>query len=150
MHITLANPRVESEEIQSTIGIDLDLWCYKKNMDVVRGISNAISITFYVWDFAGQVGRYNSDNSAVIHTYYTQEEYSAAHQCFITDRCLYVLCWRACDGEDGILELKEWLLTIKVNFGMCLSLYLRVCVASLKVATKIISFQNSLPCIGNF
>ena len=44
-----------------------------------------------------------------------QEEYSAAHQCFITDNSLYVLCWRACDGEDGILELKDWLLTIKVR-----------------------------------
>ena len=112
---TLVNSLVELEEIQSTIGIDLDLWCYAKNMDAERGISHTIGITFYVWDFAGQVGRYNSDHSAIIHTYYTQEEYSAAHQCFITDNSLYVLCWRACDGEGGIYELKEWLLTIKVE-----------------------------------
>ena len=44
-----------------------------------------------------------------------QEEYSAAHQCFITDNSLYVLCWRASDGEQGIYELKDWLLTIKVS-----------------------------------
>ena len=113
---TLANPLVESEEIQSTIGIDLDLWYCAKNMDAERGISHTISITFYVWDFAGRVGRYISDHSAIIHTYCTQEEYSAAHQYFITDNSLYVLCWRACDGEDGINELKEWLLTIKVKF----------------------------------
>ena len=43
-----------------------------------------------------------------------QEEYSAAHQCFVTENSLYVLCWRACDRDDGILELKDWLLTIKV------------------------------------
>ena len=104
---------LSSDEIQSTVGIDQDLWCYAKNMDTEEE-TNTIAITFYVWDFAGQVGRYNSDHSAVIHTYYTQEEYSAAHQCFITDNSLYVLCWRACDGEDGIYELKEWLVTIKV------------------------------------
>ena len=115
MHITLATLPAATEEIQSTIGIDQDLWCYAKDMDVVRGISNTIGITFYVWDFAGQVGRYNNDNSVTIHTCCTQEEYSAAHQCFITDNSLYVLCWRACDGEDGIYELKEWLLTIKVE-----------------------------------
>ena len=44
-----------------------------------------------------------------------QEEYSAAHQCFITENSLYVLCWKACDGEGGIQELKDWLLTIKVQ-----------------------------------
>jgi len=46
----------ESEEILSTVGIDQDLWCYAKNMDTERGISNMIPITFYAWDFAGQVG----------------------------------------------------------------------------------------------
>ena len=45
---------------------------------------------------------------------YVQEEYSAAHQCFVTDNSLYVLCWRTCDKIEGILELKDWLLTIKV------------------------------------
>ena len=51
-----------------------------------------------------------------------QEEYSAAHQCFITENSLYVLCWRASDGEQGIHELKDWLLTIKVWT------YCRVCI----------------------
>ena len=45
----------------------------------------------------------------------SQEEYSAAHQCFITENSLYVLCWRVTDGEDGIQEMKDWLVTIKVN-----------------------------------
>ena len=49
--VNLAYP----EEIQSTVGIDQDLWCYAKNMDVQRGISDKIAITFYAWDFAGQV-----------------------------------------------------------------------------------------------
>ena len=102
-----------TEEIQSTIGIDQDIWYCTKSKDVSN--SESIGITFYVWDFAGQVSRYNYDNGVTIHTCCTQEEYSAAHQCFITDNSLYVLCWRACDGEDGIYELKEWLLFIKVK-----------------------------------
>ena len=43
------------EEIQSTVGIDQDLWCYAKNMDAESGTSKKIPITFYAWDFAGQV-----------------------------------------------------------------------------------------------
>ena len=56
---------------------------------------------------------YNIDQYVMLSAL-TQEEYSAAHQCFITENSLYVLCWRACDGEQGIYELKGWLLTIKV------------------------------------
>ena len=51
MTVDLAYP----EEIQSTVGIDQDLWCYAKNMDVERGIFDKIAITFFAWDFAGQV-----------------------------------------------------------------------------------------------
>ena len=43
-----------------------------------------------------------------------QEEYSAAHQCFITENSLYVLCWRVTDEDKGIQEMKDWLVTIKV------------------------------------
>ena len=43
-----------TDEIQSTIGVDLDLWCYAKDMDNDNGSSN-VAITFYAWDFAGQV-----------------------------------------------------------------------------------------------
>ena len=56
LYITL----VDSDTIQSTVGIDQDLWCYAKNMDQ-RGISNTIGITFYVWDFAGQVSWHDPD-----------------------------------------------------------------------------------------
>ena len=49
-----------------------------------------------------------------MYTHHLQEEYSAAHQCFVTENSLYVLCWRVYDREEGINELKDWLLTIKV------------------------------------
>ena len=76
-----------------------------------EGTRSSSGIAFYAWDFAGQVF-YKPINAVAI--LYVQEEYSAAHQCFVTENSLYVLCWRACDKSDGILELKDWLLTIKV------------------------------------
>jgi len=39
-----------TDKIQSTIGVDQDLWCYSKNMDDVSD-----GITFFAWDFAGEV-----------------------------------------------------------------------------------------------
>ena len=47
--------------------------------------------TFRVWDFAGQ------------------EDYYATHQCFLSERSLYLLIWDLTDGEKGILGLKPWL-----------------------------------------
>ena len=98
-------------DIRSTVGIDQDLWCYAKSMDSEDG-SHHTAIAFYAWDFAGQASQIVTCWS-LLHV--IQEEYSTAHQCFITDNSLYVLCWRACDGEEGIHELKDWLLTIKVR-----------------------------------
>ena len=43
-----------AEKIQSTIGVDQDLWCYAKGMDSNNGCST-VGITFYAWDFVGQV-----------------------------------------------------------------------------------------------
>lgn len=101
-----------ADEIQSTIGVDQDLWCYAKDMDN-GGRGSGTPITFYAWDFAGQV---HYVPVIMLHCilYYMQEEYSAAHQCFVTENSLYVLCWRACDEQEGINELMDWLLTIKV------------------------------------
>ena len=86
-------------------------------MDAESGVSNKLPITFYAWDFAGQVKLIMISSRFIMWLcvyILIQEEYSAAHQCFITENSLYVLCWRASDGEQGIHELKDWLLTIKV------------------------------------
>ena len=64
MHITLVTSPVTAEEIQSTIGIDQVIWYCTKSKDV----SDTIGITFYVWDFAGQVGGYIYDNGVTIYT----------------------------------------------------------------------------------
>ena len=52
---------MESDTIQSTVGIDQDLWCYAKVTGAEGDISNATAITFHVWDFAGQVSKHNTD-----------------------------------------------------------------------------------------
>ena len=47
--------------------------------------------TFMCWDFAGQ------------------EEYYATHQCFLSQRSLYLLIWDVTKGEQGVASLKPWL-----------------------------------------
>ena len=50
-----------------------------------------LPFTFRVWDFAGQ------------------EDYYVAHQCFLSERSLYLLIWDLTEGESGISGLKPWL-----------------------------------------
>ena len=44
-----------------------------------------------------------------------QAKFLASHECFLASRAIYVMCWKASDGEAGILNLKEVLLVIKVD-----------------------------------
>ena len=57
------------------------------------------TFTFRVWDFAGQ------------------EEYYATHQCFLSERALYLLVWDLTEGKDGVWGLKSWLdnLTVRIS-----------------------------------
>jgi serine/threonine protein kinase/GTPase SAR1 family protein len=75
----------------STVGIDLREWSYSPS------VLGKPKFTFQIWDFGGQV------------------EYYATHQCFLSQRSLYVVVWRVTDGEDGIKELKMWLDNIAVR-----------------------------------
>lgn len=43
-----------------------------------------------------------------------QEEYYLTHQCFFTNRALYLLVWNVIDGEDGIKSLTVWLQNLQV------------------------------------
>ena len=75
---------VKESDNQSTVGIDVSEW---------RCSPRAIGkqFTFNIWDFGGQ------------------EEYYATHQCFLTERSLYLLVWNITHGEEGVKELKPWL-----------------------------------------
>ena len=52
-------------------------------------------ITFMIWDFVGR------------------EEYYPIHQCFLSNRSLYLLVWNVEDGEEGVKGLKTWLENIE-------------------------------------
>ena len=75
---------------ESTVGVDVSEWkfspSYKKK-----------EFTFSIWDFAGQ------------------EEYYATHQCFLSKRSLYLLCWNITEGDKGIADLKPWLNNISLR-----------------------------------
>ena len=75
----------------STVGIEMSEWTYPS------GLLTKKSINYIVWDFGGQ------------------EEYYAAHQCFLSQGSLYLLVWNLTHGEEGIQELLPWLDNIKAR-----------------------------------
>ena len=75
---------VKESDNQSTVGIDVSEWRFSPG-------NGKQTFTFSIWDFAGQ------------------EEYYATHQCFLTERSLYLLLWNITHGEKGVRELKPWL-----------------------------------------
>ena len=101
-------------DFKQTIGVDQDVWYYSiSHDDPYRGDNEERRITFYTWDFAGQVRKLNV--LSLLPSTYIQEEYYATHQCYLTGKALYILCWRVTDGINGVVELKEWLLSIQVS-----------------------------------
>jgi GTPase SAR1 family protein len=73
----------------ATNGVELGDWEYAP-----RGRQK---VTFMTWDFGGQ------------------EEYYATHQCFLTNRSLFLLVWNVMDGEAGLLSLRPWLENIEAR-----------------------------------
>ena len=69
---------------QSTVGVDVSEWHYAGGLGKKK-------YQFSIWDFGGQ------------------EEYYATHQCFLSERSMYLLLWNVKHGEKGIAELKPWL-----------------------------------------
>lgn len=69
---------------QSTVGVDVTEWSYGGGFGRRR-------FQFSIWDFGGQ------------------EEYYATHQCFLSERSMYLLLWDITHGEAGVNELKPWL-----------------------------------------
>ena len=75
---------VKESYSKSTVGIDVSEWRFSPRI-------GKQTFTFSIWDFGGQ------------------EEYYAIHQCFLTERSLYLLLWNITHGEKGVRELKPWL-----------------------------------------
>ena len=47
----------------------------------------------------------------------TQDEYYVTHQCFLTNRALYLLVWKVTDKEHGIEGLSVWLRNLHVSLN---------------------------------
>ncbi len=75
---------------ESTVGVDVSEWWYKPSLGKNR-------FQFSIWDFGGQ------------------EEYYATHQCFLSERSLYLLLFNLKHGEKGVQELKPWLNNIALR-----------------------------------
>ena len=79
--------RLQGNEIigpnQATVGVDVSEWNY-------GGIGKH-RFQFSIWDFSGM------------------EEYYATHQCFLSERSMYLLLFNLKHGEQGVDELKPWL-----------------------------------------
>ena len=81
---------LETGQNQSTVGVDISKWSY-------AGGFNRRKYQFSIWDFGGQ------------------EEYYATHQCFLSERSMYLLLWNVKHGKEGIRELKPWLDNIRLR-----------------------------------
>ena len=75
---------------ESTVGVDVSEWEYKPTI-------GKRPFFFSIWDFGGQ------------------EEYYATHQCFLSERSLYLLLFNVKHGDAGVEELKPWLNNIALR-----------------------------------
>ena len=71
-------------EDEPTIGVDISEWGYRHRVGMT-------AFHFSIWDFNGQ------------------EEYFATHQCFLSQRSLYLLLFNLKHGDKGVEELRPWL-----------------------------------------
>ena len=69
---------------ESTVGVDVSEWWYRPSI-------GKRAFHFSIWDFGGQ------------------EEYYATHQCFLSQRSLYLLLFNLLHGDKGVEELRPWL-----------------------------------------
>ena len=75
---------------KSTVGVDVSEWEYKPSRRKMK-------FHFSVWDFGGQ------------------EEYYATHQCFLSERALYLVLFNLKQGDEGVEELTPWLNNIALR-----------------------------------
>ena len=75
---------------ESTVGVNVSEWQFRPSLG--KKIFN-----FSIWDFGGQ------------------EEYYSTHQCFLSQRSLYLLLFNLKHGDKGVQELRPWLNNIALR-----------------------------------
>ena len=85
----------------ATPGISISEWTYMPRMRKFLAVKSSQldlqAITFMVWDFGGQ------------------DEFQPTHQCFLSKRSIYLVLWNLTNKDEGIDELKGWLLNIQAR-----------------------------------
>ena len=74
----------------TTFGVNISEWWYRPSV-------GRRAFHFSIWDFDGQ------------------EEYYATHQCFLSQRSLYLLLFNLKHGDKGVEELRPWLNNIALR-----------------------------------
>ena len=75
---------------RATDGVEISEWSFNPSF-------RRKPYHFSIWDFGGQ------------------EEYYVTHQCFLSQRSLYLMLFNLTDGEAGVQELKPWLNNIALR-----------------------------------
>ncbi|GFO07401.1 leucine-rich repeat serine/threonine-protein kinase 2, partial [Plakobranchus ocellatus] len=85
-----------TEKPPVTVGVIVDDWKYERQ----RG-NRTVTYTLNTWDFAGQ------------------EDFYSTHQCFLSNRTLYLVVYDISMGTDEIDKLKPWLSNIHARAPNC-------------------------------
>ncbi|CAL1534532.1 unnamed protein product [Lymnaea stagnalis] len=85
-----------SEKPSVTVGVIVDDWKYER-----QRFGKTVTYTLNTWDFAGQ------------------EDFYSTHQCFLSNRTLYLVVYDISMGPDEIDKLKPWLSNIHARAPDC-------------------------------
>ncbi|XP_055882524.1 leucine-rich repeat serine/threonine-protein kinase 2-like isoform X3 [Biomphalaria glabrata] len=88
--------KYQSEKPQVTVGVIVEDWKYER-----QRFGKAVTYTLNTWDFAGQ------------------EDFYSTHQCFLSNRTVYLAVYDISLGLDEIDKLKPWLSNIHARAPGC-------------------------------
>ncbi|CAG5133130.1 unnamed protein product, partial [Candidula unifasciata] len=87
---------IPSEKPAVTVGVIVEDWRYDR-----QRFNKTVTYTLNTWDFAGQ------------------EDFYSTHQCFLSNRTLYLVVYDISMGTDEIDKLKPWLSNIHARAPGC-------------------------------
>ncbi|XP_071082435.1 leucine-rich repeat serine/threonine-protein kinase 2-like [Haliotis cracherodii] len=93
---TLRKKTKHRNETRPTVGVVVDDWRYER-----QNFRHTMKYTLSTWDFAGQ------------------EEFYSTHQCFLSNRALYLVVYDVSKGPEEIDGLKPWLSNIHFRAPGC-------------------------------
>uniref|UniRef100_A0AC35F4B2 Non-specific serine/threonine protein kinase n=1 Tax=Panagrolaimus sp. PS1159 TaxID=55785 RepID=A0AC35F4B2_9BILA len=93
---TSAIKSLSSKSVQISSGVDVAEWSFEPKKGSKNSPESLGPITFRTWDFDGKM-----------------KEYATVCQYFFSRRAIYIVLWKATDGDIALNEIHEWLLFIQ-------------------------------------